>query len=83
METIGNSNKGMQYSVQSMPRRYKQDSESVSREKLVAEAGDKPGEGEHLPLEVVTRRLVKTQQTDKTQMCALVNCKVCELVKQL
>jgi hypothetical protein len=31
-------------------------------------------------LEAVTRqRLVKTQQTDKTYVCAVVNCRLCEL----
>jgi hypothetical protein len=58
-------------------------SRTVSRDKLAAEAGDNPEEGEHLPLEAVTRRVVKTQQTEKTKVCALVSCKVCELVKQL
>jgi hypothetical protein len=32
-------------------------------------------EEEQLPLETVPRRLMKTQQTAKTQVCALVNCR--------
>jgi hypothetical protein len=42
---------------------------AVAVEKLVAEAGDRfgnPEEGEHPPLEAITRRLVKTQQAEKT-----------------
>jgi hypothetical protein len=35
------------------------------------------------PLEAITRGLLKTQQAEKTKVCALVNCKVCELVKWL
>jgi hypothetical protein len=31
-----------------------------------------PEEGECPPLETITRRLVKTQQTEKTEVCALV-----------
>jgi hypothetical protein len=30
-------------------------------------------EGEYQPLEAVTRRLIQTQQTEKTQFCALVS----------
>jgi hypothetical protein len=35
-------------------------------------------EGERPPLEAVTSKLVKTQQTEKTQLCALVIAE-CEL----
>jgi hypothetical protein len=43
-----------------------------------------PEEVERPPLEAATRqRLVKTRQTEKTYVCVLVNCKGCELVKQL
>jgi hypothetical protein len=44
-------------------------------EKLVADAWGQvriPEEGEHPPLEAVTRRVVKMQQTENT----LVNCEV-------
>jgi hypothetical protein len=41
-------------------------------------------EKEECPLLVAaTRRRVKAQQAEKTYICALVNCKVCELVKRL
>jgi hypothetical protein len=56
-------------------------------EKLVAEAWGQfgnPDERERLPLEAFTRqRPVKTQQAEKAYVCALMNCKVCELVKRL
>jgi hypothetical protein len=42
-----------------------------------------PEEGERPLLEAVTRRLMKTEQAEKTEVCSLVNCKVCELVKRL
>jgi hypothetical protein len=52
----------------------------VSRcsEKLVAEAREpfgNPEEGEHPALEVVTRKLVKTQQAKRTTVFVLANCK--------
>jgi hypothetical protein len=53
--------------------------------KLVAEAWGQfgnPEEGEHPPLEAVTRKLVKTQQTEKT-VYAAVNCRVRELAVAL
>jgi hypothetical protein len=34
-------------------------------------------------MEAISRWLVKTQQAEKTYVCALVNCKVYELVKWL
>lgn len=40
-------------------------------------------EGEHMRLEAVTSRLVKTQQTGKAEVCALVNCNVCRTVTAL
>jgi hypothetical protein len=43
-----------------------------------------PEEEERPPLKAVTRqRLVKTQMAEKTEVCALVNCKVRELMKRL
>jgi hypothetical protein len=36
-----------------------------------------------MALEADTRRLVKRKQAEKIYMCALVNCKVCELMKRL
>jgi hypothetical protein len=36
-----------------------------------------PEEGKRPPLEAVTRELVKTQQVDMAQACAVVNCIVC------
>jgi hypothetical protein len=53
---------------------------------MVAEAQGQfrnPEEGERPKLEAVTRKQVKTQQAEKTQVCALVNYIVCELVKRL
>jgi hypothetical protein len=47
--------------------------------KLVAEAQGQfrsPEEGEILSLEAVTRKLVKTQQAEKTYVCAVVNFRV-------
>jgi hypothetical protein len=53
-------------------------------EKLVAEAWGQfgnPEEGERPSLEAVTRqRLVKTQQAEKTSVCAVVNCRVLQLL---
>jgi hypothetical protein len=41
-------------------------------------------ESESPSLEPATmQRLMKTQQAEKTYVCAVVNCKVCELVKRL
>jgi hypothetical protein len=42
-----------------------------------------PEERERPPLEAITRRLAKTQQTENTEVCVLVKCKVRELVKLL
>jgi hypothetical protein len=50
-----------------------------SCEKLVAEAGRQFGN----PGEAVTRRLVKTQDVERTSVCDLVKCKVSEFVKRL
>jgi hypothetical protein len=36
-----------------------------------------PEEGECLPLEAVTRGMVKTQLAEGTQVCAIVNCRLC------
>jgi hypothetical protein len=50
--------------------------------KLVAETWGhfrNPEEGERQSLEAFTRRMVKTQQTEKIQKCVVVNCIVCEL----
>jgi hypothetical protein len=44
---------------------------------------ENPDEGGFLPFEAISKRLVKPQQTEETEVCALVNCKVCELVKVL
>jgi hypothetical protein len=58
---------------------------SCCREKLVAEAGEQFGnteEGECPPLEDVTIRVVKTQQAEKVEVCTVVNCKLCKLVKR-
>jgi hypothetical protein len=44
----------------------------------VADAEDSSGtqsKGERPPLEAVTRRLVKTRSSEKTEVCALVNLK--------
>jgi hypothetical protein len=59
---------------------------SCCREKLVTEARGQfgnPEKSERPLLEAVTRKLVKTQQAKKTYVCAVVNYKVCELVKRL
>jgi hypothetical protein len=64
---------------------WSEESASQSRD-AVAEARGQFGsteEGERPPLKAVARRLVKTQQAEKTEVCALVNCKVRELVKRL
>jgi hypothetical protein len=45
---------------------------------------ENPEEAESLPLETVTRqRLVKTQQAENTEVCAVVNYEVCESAKWL
>jgi hypothetical protein len=46
----------------------------------VAEARGQFGnrERERLPLEVISRGLMKTQLTDKTSMRVVMNCRVCE-----
>jgi hypothetical protein len=51
-------------------------------EKLLAEARgqfENPEEGERPPLEAVTSKLVKTQQTEKTTVRAVVGCRVYDL----
>jgi hypothetical protein len=69
MATIGNSNRGMAFSVQSMSRCYKQDSsgnEFVVRQQPATKDGYMEVEKATV-LEAVTRRqLVKTKQTNKT-----------------
>jgi hypothetical protein len=35
--------------------------------------------GERPPLEAITRKMVKTQQSNKAYMCAVVNCRASEL----
>jgi hypothetical protein len=69
------------FSVPSFPRCYKQDNSRVSRELLYLRSGTvrNQQEGECPSLEAVTRRLVKTQEAEKT----LLSSKVSELVKRL
>jgi hypothetical protein len=65
------SNSGTVFSVRSLPRCYKQDKSSVSE---AAEnccnwgrgQFETPDERERPPLEALTRRLLKTQQAEKT-----------------
>jgi primosomal protein N'' len=55
-------------------------------EKLIAEAGDisrTQGKGNVRRWKPLPKRLMKTQQAEKTEVCALVDCKVRELVKRL
>jgi hypothetical protein len=41
-------------------------------------------EEQECPLfEAVARRLMKIQETEETEVCAVVNCKMCVLVKRL
>jgi hypothetical protein len=41
------------------------------------------GDGGHPSLEAVTRRLVKMRKADKTEVCAVVNCRLSELAIEL
>jgi hypothetical protein len=43
---------------------------------VLVKSEEHPSSGERLPLEAVTRRLVKTWQAEKTYECAVVNCRV-------
>jgi hypothetical protein len=62
-------------------------SESVSYSRVAVVEAKKvrepPEEGQRPGLEAVTRRLVKTQRTENTYVCALVTCKVCESVERM
>jgi hypothetical protein len=79
-ERRNDSNRGTAFPVRSVHGCYHQDKSRVSRGRvLVAETRGQfrnPEEGDYSPLKTDTRGLVKTQQVEKTQVSAVVNCKV-------
>jgi hypothetical protein len=65
----------MVFSAQSMPRRYKQDSQSNESVKQMPTGKNMNTEEEDIGWSFTRQQLAKTQQTEKIEA----NCTVCEL----